>query len=295
MDQPLPPLPLAPWRPTKDTLHLFAQIVGKIKLALAPPRNHWWHATLRVSPRGLATGLVPHAGADFEIEFDLVGHGVEVRTANGDLARLALRDGLTVAAFHGWLVPQLHAFGIDVRIRAQPYDVAFADAPFAADDRHAAYDPAAARSFAAILRWTANVLEQFAGGFDGKTSPVHFFWHGFDLAVTRFSGRRAPAPTDDPVAAAAYSHEVASFGFWPGDDNVPAPTYYGYAAPVPAGLRQQPLAPAAAKWNPEGGMALLPYEAVRTAADPRRALLSFCESVHAAASKCGNWSAATPR
>lgn len=295
MASPLPPLPLESWRPTKDTLHLFAQIVGKVRMAFAPRRNHWWHVTLRVSPCGLATGLVPHPAVPFEIELDLAQHGVEVRTAAGERARLELRDGLSVAAFHGWLLPQLRAFGIDARIRARPYDVTFASEPFADDVRHAAYDPAAASRFAAILRWTAAVFEEFAGRFQGKTSPVQFFWHSFDLAVTRFSGRRAPEVKGaDPVERDAYSHEVASFGFWPGDDRVQAPAFYAYAAPVPEGLTQQPLEPRAARWNPEGGMALLMYDEVRAAADPRATLLSFCESVHRAAAKCGNWAAVAP-
>jgi hypothetical protein len=292
----LPPLPLDSWRPTKDTLHLFAQILGKVRMACAPPRNHWWHVTLRVSPRGITTRMIPHPTQPFEIELDLVGHGVEVRTADGDHDRLPLRDGLSVAAFYGWLMPRLRAFGIEPQILARPYDVAFASGPFAEDVRHAAYDPAAASRFASILRWTCSVFEEFAGRFTGKTSPVQFFWHAFDLAVTRFSGRRAPElPDADPVERQAYSHEVASFGFWPGDDQVPAPACYAYAAPVPEGLRGEPLQPAAAKWNPEGGMALLMYDEVRKAADPRAALLAFCDSVYTAAAKRGRWpDAATP-
>jgi hypothetical protein len=291
----LPALPFAAWRSTKESLHLFTQIVGKIRLALAPPRNHWWHVTLRVSPRGLTTGFVPHGDGGFEIELDLLGHGLETRTSAGDFARIALRDGLSVAACHRRLLDQLHDFGIRPRIRAKPYDVPFAKVPFAADERHAAYDPEAAATFATILRWTAGVLEQFAGRFDGKSSPVHFFWHGFDLAMTRFSGRRAPPiPGANEVTRQAYSHEVASFGFWPGDAYTPAPTFYGYAAPVPAGLRGARLQPKAAKWLAGSGQARLSYDVVRRSRDPAQTLTSFWESVATAARTRARWDAARP-
>jgi hypothetical protein len=296
MDTPLPPLPFADWRTTKETLHLYTQIAGKIRMAFAPRRNHWWHATLKVSPRGLTTGLVPHPHNPFEIEFDLVGHGVSLRTADGASHRIALHDGLSVAAFLHKLLELLHAEGIEPQFRMQPYDVPFAKEPFAEDQRHNAYDADAAARFGTVLRWTAEVYEQFAGGYEGKTSPVQFFWHGFDLAVTRFSGRRAPEIEGaDPVEREAYSHEVASFGFWPGDDTVQAPAFYGYAAPVPEHLRQEPLEPEQAKWNPEGGMALLRYDDVRNSADPRAALLAFCNSVAHAAERAADWRAAEPR
>ena len=291
----LPPLPLAPWKPTKETLHLWTQIVGKVRMALSPRRNHWWHVTLRVSPRGLTTGLVPHAKGGFEIELDLVDHGVEVRMADGCRARIPLRDGLSVAEFHRTLLEHLASFGVKPSIRARPYDLSFAKQPFASDKRHAAYDPEAVQRFAAVLRWTAGELERFAGDFRGKTSPVQFFWHSFDLALTRFSGRRAPPiPGANAVTREAYSHEVASFGFWPGDDVVRVPAYYAYAAPVPEGLRKERLAPRGARWNPGSGMALLPYEKVRRAADPGRALLGFYESVQSAASKRARWKDAEP-
>jgi hypothetical protein len=207
-----------------------------------------------------------------------------------------LEDGLSVATFHRRLFDHLRSFGIEPRIRGVPYDVPFAKAPFAEDERHAAYDAAAVARFHAVLRWTAEVFEEFSGGYVGKTSPVHFFWHAFDLAVTRFSGRRAPPrPDADAVEREAYTHEVASFGFWPGDDDVPAPSFYAYAAPVPKGLTDARLEPPEARWNPEGGMALLRYEDVRSAANPRRALLTFCESVFRAAKDRGHWAAAEPQ
>jgi hypothetical protein len=292
----LPALPFASWRPTKETLHLFTQIVGKIRLALAPPRNHWWHVSLRVTPRGLTTGFVPHGDGGFEIELDLLEHGLETRTSAGDLTRIALRDGVSVATCHRRLFEQLHDLGIRPRIRAKPYDVPFAKAAFAADERHAAYDAAAAATFGTILRWTAGVLEQFAGRFHGKSSPVHFFWHSFDLAMTRFSGRRAPPiPGANEVTRQAYSHEVASFGFWPGDADTSVPTFYGYAAPVPAGLRGTRLLPSAAKWLAGSGQARLSYDVVRRSRDPAKTLTSFWESVANAAQTCARWDEAKPR
>jgi hypothetical protein len=291
----LPPLPFAAWRPTKETLHLFTQVVGKIRLRMAPPRNHWWHVALRPSPRGLTTGLVPHGQGAFEIEFDLVDHGVDVRTPAG-AARFALRDGLSVAEFYRDLFRHLGTFGIRPSILAKPYDVPFAKRAFAADRQHASYDADAVARFGRVLRWTAAVLERFAGRFRGKSSPVHFFWHSFDLALTRFSGRRAaPIEGANAVTREAYSHEVASFGFWPGDKTMPAPAFYAYAAPVPAGLREEPLRPRAARWNPGSGMAALPYEAVRASRDPEATLTAFLASAFDAARTRARWSAAEPR
>jgi hypothetical protein len=262
---------------------------------MTPTRNHWWHVTLRVTPRGLSTGLIPHRAGGFEIELDLVDHGLDVRTSEGGRARIALRDGLSVAAFHRALFEHLASFGVRPRILAKPYDVAFARKPFAQDEQHAAYDAESVAKYGAILRWNAAVLERFASRFKGKTSPVQVFWHSLDLAYTRFSGRRAP-----PIAGAnavtreAYSHEVASFGFWPGDDTTKKPAYYGYAAPVPEGLRKARLSPRAARWSPGSGMATLDYEAVRTSRDPARALLSFYDSVFHAARTRADWDAAQP-
>jgi hypothetical protein len=293
MKSALPPLPLDAWRPTKETLHLYAQVIGKIRLALAPRRNHWWHASLRATPRGLSTGFIPHKDSGFEIELDLVSHGVEVRTPRGDRAGFELRDGLSVAAFHRRLFDVLKTFEIQPRILAKPYDVPFSDEPFAKDERHAAYDREAVERYGRTLRWVAGVLEEFAGGYEGKTSPVHVFWHAFDIALTRFSGRRAPAqPGMDGVEREAYSHEVASFGFWPGDQEVPAAAFYAYAAPAPEGLAKEPLDPPEAVWNAEEGSARLMLEDVRTSADPRRTLTSFYESVFRAARKRARWSEA---
>jgi hypothetical protein len=202
MDTPLPPLPFAAWRPSKETLHLYTQIAGKIRMAFAPKRNHWWHATLRVSPRGLTTGLVPHPHNPFEIEFDLVSHGVSVRTADGSSHRLALHDGLTVSAFLHKLLELLHGCGVMPSFRMEPYDLAFAKQPFAEDQRHKTYDAEAVARFCTVLRWVAEVYEQFAGGYQGKTSPVQFFWHSFDLAVTASpAGARPRSPM--PIRSSA--------------------------------------------------------------------------------------------
>jgi len=286
----LPALSFASWRPTKETLHVFSQIVGKIRLALAPPRNHWWHITSRVSSRGLTTGAIPFAGGFFEIDFDFVDHGVEVTTSTGGFARIPLRDGLSVAAFHRELFQHLEAFGVRAKIRAEPYDLPFSRVPFAKDERHAAYDPQAAAAFGVLLRWSAGELERFAATFGGKTSPVHFFWHSFDLALTRFSGRRAPPiPGANRIAREAYSHEVASYGFWAGDQWTPSPTFYGYAAPVPAGLQDEKLAPRGAKWVAGTGQARLDFEVVRKATKPRDALQAFLGSVDAAIRRRADW------
>jgi hypothetical protein len=291
----LPALPLEEWRPTKDTLHRLVQVLGKLRLALAPWRNHWWHVTLRVTPRGVTTGLIPSPGCDFEVDLDLLRQVATMRTSAGGEERLALRDGVSVADFHRWLVASLRKFGIEARIRAVPYDLEPAT-PFAEDAEHDAHDPSAVERFSTILRWSERVLEEFAGRFEGKSSPVHLFWHAFDLAHTRFSGRAAPPrPGADGVEREAYSQEVASFGFWPGDDQVPEPAYYAYAAPEPEGLTEERLAPRQARWRGEHGQALLRYEDVRRAADPRATLLSFFDSVFRAAEKRAKWPAPSAR
>jgi hypothetical protein len=291
MPAPLPALPYADWRPTRDTIHRWAQIVGKIRLATAPRRDHWWHVSLRPTPRGLTTGLIPNAVGGFEIEFDFVEHALDVRTAAGEATRIPLRDGLSVAGLYETLFARLADFGVRPRIRATSYDLTPSLA-FAKDRRHATYDAEAAARFGAVLRWVAGVFEEFAGRFRGKTSPVHFFWHSFDLAVTRFSGRAAPPEKGaTAVEREAYSDEVASFGFWPGDSDVKAANFYAYAAPVPGGLTRERLAKPA-RWLPEGGMALLSYDAMRKSRNPRATLLDFLESAFRAAWKRADWAAA---
>jgi uncharacterized protein DUF5996 len=288
----LPPLPLAEWEATKNTLHLWTQIVGKVRLASTAPRNHWWHVPLYLDVRGLTTRRMHSKdGVSFEIGFDFVDHRLEVATSGGAVECFPLVDGLSVAEFDEQLHATLERLGIDVEIRETPFGVPMTT-PFPDDREHASYDRDAVERFWRILDWSDGVLEEFAGWYCGKTSPVHLFWHSFDLAVTRFSGGRAPAmPTADAVTQEAYSHELVSFGFWAGDQNVREPAYYSYTAPEPAGLREQPLRPDQARWIEQGqsSLALLPYEVVREAADPRATLLAFLESAYQAGADASGW------
>ncbi|MGH2936127.1 MAG: DUF5996 family protein [Gaiellaceae bacterium] len=283
----LPELPLAGWEPTKSTFHLWAQIVGKIRLASTAPRNHWWNAPLYVDVHGLTTRRMHAAdGTVFQIDFDLLDHRLVVRTNAGAVESFPLEDGLSVAEFDARVHAVLQRLRIDAAIRETPYGVPMTT-PFAEDREHASYDRDAVERFWRIVDWSDGVFEEFAGRFTGKTSPVHLFWHSLDLAVTRFSGRRAPEmPDADAVTREAYSHEVVSFGFWAGDERLAEPGYYAYAAPEPAGLREQPLEHHAARWIEQGAgsLAVLPYETVRTAADPRATLLAFLESAFRAGS-----------
>jgi Family of unknown function (DUF5996) len=284
----LPPLPLEGWEPTKDTLHLWVQIVGKIRMASSAPRNHWWHVPLYVDVRGLTTRRLHAAnGVAFGIRFDFVEHRLVVDTEAGGVESFPLADGLSVADFDRQLHERLQALGVDVAIKESPYGVPMTT-PFPQDGEHASYDPDAVERFWRILGWSDEVFEEFAGWFCGKTSPVHLFWHSLDLAVTRFGGKRAPAlPDADAVTREGYSHELVSFGFWAGDRNVREPAYYSYTAPEPPGLRERPLRPPAARWTET--LALLPYEAVRAADDPRAALLEFLESAYEAGAEAAGW------
>jgi hypothetical protein len=287
----LPALPLDEWEPTKETLHLWSQIVGKIQLATTPPRNHWWNVTLRVDTRGLRSQRLHTAGVTFDVAFDFVDHRLVVRTHRGEVESFALEDGLSVAAFDERLHDLLSGLGIDVAIREEPFGIA-ATTPFRDDTEHASYDPEYAHRFWRALDWIDSVLEEFAGWYCGKTSPVQLFWHSFDLAVSRFSGvRAADAEGADPVTREAYSHDVISFGFWAGDPNVREPTFYSYTAPEPAGLRDQPLRPGGAHWveTPTGSIAQLPYEVVRSASDPRAALLAFLQSAYEGGAQAAGW------
>ena len=288
----LPKLPLEDWEETKKTLHLWLQIVGKVRLASTAPRNHWWHAPLYVDVRGLTTRRM-HATSStaFEIRFDFVDQLLVIATSRGNVEAFELADGLSVAEFDERLHRALRQLGIDVTIRETPHGLPMTT-PFPEDREHAAYDRDAAARFWRILDWTDGVLEEFAGWYCGKTSPVHLFWHGLDLAVTRFSGGRAPPmPDATPINREAYSHEVISFGFWAGDEKVKEATYYSYTSPEPTGLRQQLLHPEEAFWAEAGRnpAAMLPYEAVRRAANPRSALLAFLESAYEAGASTAGW------
>jgi hypothetical protein len=287
----LPPLAYEEWNATRVTLRLFIQIVGKIRLALAPPKNHWWHVVLYVTPRGLTTGLMPSGAGAFAIDFDFVDHELVVRREDGRVEAITLRDGLSVATFYENLFALLARLGVDVEILAQSYGdptpISFAD-----DMNDASYDAGAVERFWRILSASAIVLEEFAGWFNGKTSPVHLFWHGMDLAVTRFSGRRAPEPpTNNFVSHEAYTHEVISFGFWAGDESTRAPTYYSYTYPEPPGLAEQPLEPEAARWVELGSshQARIAYEDIRSAQSPREALFAFLQSAYEAGARTAGW------
>jgi hypothetical protein len=284
----LPELHLADWRATKDTLHLCCQIVGKIKLATAPPRNHWWNVPLYVDVRGLSTRRLHQRDTTFEITIDFVEHALVVRTADGRAASFGLGGGLPVADFDARIHQVLGELGVDVDIKEEPFGVPMTT-PFPQDMAHASWDREAIARFGRILDWSDSMFQEFSGWFNGKTSPVHLFWHSFDLAVTRFSGRPAPPLDADRVTQEAYSHEVISFGFWPGDDKVGDAAYYSYTAPEPSGLRDQPLS--AGEWikSGAGSLAILPYEVVRTARAPETTLLAFCQSAYEAGARLAGW------
>jgi Family of unknown function (DUF5996) len=287
----LPSLPLEDWKDTKETLHRYAQIVGKVRLEHSPFRNHWWHVTFYVDPRALSARHMFSGELGFEISFDLIAHELRVLTSAGDMASFPLRNGLSVAEFYGNLVSILDTLGIDAALNnPRPFGLEDQDRLFEQDTEHASYDEEYVERYRRILTWVDCVFREFSGRFVGKSSPVHLFWHGFDLAVTRFSGRRAPEREGaDKVTREAYSHEVTSFGFWPGDRNTPTPAFYSYTAPEPGGLTRQPLRPEAAFWAPEGGMALLMYDDVRKADSPRATLLEFMESAYQAGARTAGW------
>ena len=282
----LPELRIADWRPTKDTLHLYAQIVGKVRLATTPPRNHWWHVPLYVDVRGLTTGSLHRGDTTFEIAFDLVGHELVVRTIDGSTRAFPLTDGLPVADFDARLHAALAEVGADVAIREQPYGMP-RTTPFRDDTEHASWDRDAVERFHRALDWSSSVLEEFSGWFVGKTSPVQLFWHSLDLSLTRFSGRPGLELKSDLVNREAYAHEVILFGFWMGDEQtLPDASYYGFIVPEPAGLREAPLI--GGEWA-SNGLAVLPYETVRSARDPRIVLLAFLQSAYEAAAGLAEW------
>jgi Family of unknown function (DUF5996) len=239
MRETFPPLPLEEWEDTKNTLHRFVQIVGKIRLASAPHANHWWHVTLYVTTRGLTTSPMPYGDITFAIDFDFIDHRLVISTSSGAMESFAL-EGLSVAQFYEQVFSTLSQLGIEVAIVPTPYDLIPAE-PFTTNTIHAAYDKEYVNRYWRILVQVDMVFKEFSGRFTGKTSPVQLFWHSFDLAVTRFSGRRAPEREGaDRATREAYSHEVISFGFWPGAVNIRAPAFYPYTAPEPAGLADQP-------------------------------------------------------
>ena len=287
-----PPLPYAEWEPTKQTVHRYTQIIGKIRMALVPPLNHWWHVTLLPATRGLTTGPMPYGDRYVEILLDLLDHRLLVTSTDGRSRTIELTHRPACADVYHEVFAALAALDVEVEIHAEPFDLGDSP-PFAQDRVNDAYDTDAVTRFWRVLASTDRVLARFRSGFAGNASPVHLFWHSFDLAHARFSGRPAPvAPDADPVSAEAYSHEVIAFGFWPGDDRrTPFPAFYSYTAPEPEGLADRPLEPTGAAWQDtgSGSLAVLPYDAVRESADPAATLLAFYESAYEAGARSAGW------
>jgi hypothetical protein len=288
-----PALPYAAWRDTAATLQLWTQIVGKLRLAQTPWLNHSWHTTLYVTVRGLTTSSIPCGDGFFAAEFDFIAHRLFIRTDRGAEQSIALRP-VTVADFYAEAMAALRQIGLPGAINTMPNELPDA-IPFDQDRIHKSYDREYARRFWRVLLQADRIFKQFRTGFLGKASPVHFFWGSFDLAVTRFSGRRAPLHPGgvphlpDAVAREAYSHEVSSAGFWPGGGAIDYPAFYSYAYPAPSGFDKAAVEPEAAAFNAALGEFLLPYDSVRAAPDPDRALLQFLQSTYEAAAALGRW------
>jgi len=278
-----PPLPLSEWLDTYQTLHLWTQIAGKVRMELSPPQNHWWHVALYVNARGLTTSAIPYGSGAFEIQFDFINHQLEIRTSDGAVKTLPLGPR-SVASFYSRMMEALRSLGIDVSINTKPQEIPDA-IPFDQDESHVSYDADSAHRFFQVLLSASMVFQEFRSGFIGKCSPVHFFWGSFDLACTRFCGRTAP-PRKGVITGPAYSHEVSSVGFWPGA-GLGDPAFYSYMAPSPPGLDRQPVRPGS--WNPQLSEFILMYDDVRRAASPRQELLDFCESTYDAGAKLANW------
>ena len=281
-----PRLPLDEWRDTRDTLHMWTQIAGKIRMTLTPPLNHWWHVTLYVNSRGLTTGPIPYSSGSFEIQFDFRKHQLEITTSAGGGSSRPLRPE-PVAAFYSGVLQSLATLGIDVKINPKPQEVAD-PVPFDQDEVHHSYDAIYAQRFWRILVSSSAVLERFRGRFLGKCSPVHFFWGSFDLACTRFSGRPAP-PRRGVISGPAYSHEVSSAGFWPGGGAIDDAAYYAYSVPQPAGMEKEPIRPPAAGWNSQLSEFILMYDEVRRAESPEQTLYDFLESTYQAGAGLAHW------
>lgn len=285
-----PRLRVADWAATRDTLHLWTQIVGKVRLAHAPLMNHWWQVTLYVTPRGLTTSTVPYRDGAFDVEFDFLDHRLRIRSSAGGSSEVRL-EAQSVADFYVATMGALAELGIDTKISRGPNEVEPA-IPFAEDYHHASYDPRAAQLYWRQLLAVSRVFGEYRSRFVGKTSPVHFFWGAMDLACTRFSGRSAPrhpggAPNcPDWVMVEGYSRELTSCGFWPGGEEG---MFYAYAYPEPAGFADSPVRPEAAAYDSDLGEFLLPYEAVRTADDPDQTLLDFLQTTYEAAADHGGW------
>jgi Family of unknown function (DUF5996) len=289
---PWPPLPLAEWKDTYETLHRWTQIIGKIRLTLTPRANHWWNTTLYVTPRGLTTNIMTYKGRYLQIDFDFIAHLLLIQTTDGTTKSIALRSR-SVADFYQETMAALGSLGMPLTVWTTPVEVQDRT-PFEEDQKHATYDPEYAQRVWRILAEASRVLTEFRSRFIGKVSPVHFFWGAFDLAVTRFSGRTAPCHPGAPnmarfVAVEAYSHEVSSCGFWPGGGPVDEPSFYSYAYPEPQGFKDYPVQPQEASYHRGMGEFLLPYDVVRTAKSPDEVLLSFVQSTYEAAATNAKW------
>lgn len=283
-----PALPLKEWEPTRATLHMWTQMAGKVRLALAPLVNHWWSVVLYVNSRGLTTSAIPYEDRAFEIQFDFLKHVLEIKVCDGAVRTLALAPR-SVADFYREFMDALASLGIRVKIWPMPVEIPN-PIRFDEDRVHASYDAEAAHRFWRALVSVNSIFNEFRSRFIGKSSPVHFFWGSFDLAVTRFSGRRAPErPGADKMTREAYSHEVISVGFWPGNEGVIDAAFYAYAAPEPAGFSGARVRPAAAFYDKKMSEFFLPYEDVRRSASPRDTLLDFAQSTYEAAASLGNW------
>ncbi|HEX8736810.1 MAG TPA: DUF5996 family protein [Pyrinomonadaceae bacterium] len=282
-----PPLPLAAWEEAKDTLHLWTQIVGKIRLARTPLINHFWNVTLYVSARGLTTSAMPYERGVFEIEFDFIEHNLVIKTSNGEIKTLRL-EPKTVARFYEELLATLRSLGIEPKLRAVPDEIP-EPIPFAEDTTHKSYDAEYAARFWRALIQVDKIFTEFRSRFTGKVSPVHFFWGSFDLAVTRFNGERAPERVDaDSITREAYSHAVISHGFWLGGNGMDA-AFYAYAAPEPEGFKTARVKPEKAFYSTEMNEFFLMYEDVRQADNPKATLMNFLNTTYDAAANLANW------
>jgi hypothetical protein len=288
--EPWPPLPLHEWQDTYRTLHMWTQIVGKVRMALSPPMNHWWHVALYVNSHGLTTGPIPYPPGVFEIQFDFQKHELNISTSEGPGASRPLRSE-SVSSFHAGMLEALERLGIAVQIDVMPQEVSDA-VPFDRDFANCTYDAEYANRHWRILVSSAKVLQRFRAKFIGKCSPVHFFWGSFDLACTRFSGRLAPA-RKGVISGPAYSHEECSAGFWPGGGAVDGPAFYSYTAPQPPGIETQPVRPTSAAWNTQLSEFILMYDDVRGAESPEEALYAFLESTYDAGARLAKWDRAT--
>ena len=283
-----PALPLEAWQDTYATLHMWTQVVGKIRKTLTPLENHWWNVPLYVCARGLTTSPIPYGAQVFEMRFDFIDHALLIESSSGAVKRIGL-EPRSVADFYRETMAALHAMDIDVKIHASPDEVPN-PIPFDEDVSHKSYDREYAHRFWRVLLASDTVFKKFRARFIGKCSPVHFFWGSFDLAVTRFSGRRAPPrPGADAITREAYSHEVSSAGFWPGGGDIKGPAYYSYAAPQPAGFESQPVQPAKAFYHSGMSEFFLMYDDVRNADSPEAVLLEFLQTTYEAAANTGKW------